>query len=207
MAHFSTGTGLVLPYPGVPLSLELVQKDVKKLSDDTSADKTDRTLVHRDSSGRLRIESSMASYPQGIGGYTDIIDPTIGFRTVLLIGQNIGYRMSIPKTEEHRLGIIISPPPSSHQWISETHSNEDVTMQGYSFKGTRFIQIAADDPSLKYVVDQWYSEDLKLIGREVKSDPDGTVIVQIEKLKVQEPDPELFKIPAQYKVQTINPSK
>ena len=76
-------------------------------------------------------------------------------------------------------------------------------IEGIEFEGTRITQTSEGEPVLTHTVERWYSDELKLIGLVEISGPYETGTVRLQNLRRQEPDPTLFKIPADYKVQDI----
>ena len=74
------------------------------------------------------------------------------------------------------------------------------TIQGVEFEGTRIIRTAEGEPGLTDTSEQWYSDDLKLIGLLTTSGPSGAYSARIQSLQRGEPDPALFTIPAEYRI-------
>ena len=50
------------------------------------------------------------------------------------------------------------------------------------------------------MVEEWYSDELKLMGSVMASGPYETYTARIQNLRREEPDPKLFTIPPDYKV-------
>jgi hypothetical protein len=74
------------------------------------------------------------------------------------------------------------------------------TIQGIEFEGTRIIRTAEGEPGLTDTTEQWYSDELKLIGLLTSSGPSETYSARIQSLKRVEPDPALFATPAEYRI-------
>jgi hypothetical protein len=74
------------------------------------------------------------------------------------------------------------------------------TIQGIEFEGTRIIRTAEGEPGLTDTIEQWYSDELELIGLLTSSGPSETYSARIQSLQRAEPDPALFTTPAEYKI-------
>jgi len=191
---------LVLPRPGVPISLEQIEERKRKLEDGVASAEI-KSQVYRDSAGRLRIEAEVRD---GSTRYADLIDPVAGSRVVLLTTEKVGYRIPFPKSDQSRfafLGLGESSQDSSHKWGgARTEVVGKRTIQGVEFEGTRIVRTAEGEPGLTDTSEQWYSDDLKLIGLLTTSGPSGAYSARIQSLQRGEPDPALFTIPAEYRI-------
>jgi hypothetical protein len=120
--------------------------------------------------------------------------------------QKTAYRMPGPKGDALLGGRLIADDqlPPDIQWISVKESAGKRTIEGFVFDGTRIIQVAPNKPELKYTVETWYSEELKLTGLEQSSGPKGTYTARIKDLHRDEPDPALFVIPVGYKIVDVD---
>jgi len=56
------------------------------------------------------------------------------------------------------------------------------------------------NPVKEPYVEQWYSNELKLIALVVASSPGETYTVRIQELRREEPDAKLFKVPSEYAI-------
>ena len=200
------GTGLlVLPRSGAPLSLDQIEEHSEKLEDGTSSIQVIKSRVHRDSAGRVRIESLIPRDPDHPAGATpfpsvDIIDPIAGSRVIVLSHLRSAHRMRFPRSQESKLPFLEigsnASLASSHRLTARTE--EDCgkrIIAGIEFNGTRIVQTAEDPPDLTITIEQWYSEDLKLIGAVMASSPEETYVAGIQNVRREEPDPALFRIP------------
>ncbi len=204
-AATSSAALLVLPRPGVPISMEQIEERSRKLEDGTASAEIIKSKVYRDLAGRVRIEEEIRD---GSGRsstrYDELIDPIAGSRVVLLTTQKVGYRLPFPKSDQSRfafLGIGGSSQDSSHKWgDARTEVVGKRTIQGVEFEGTRIIRTAEGKPGLTDTNEQWYSDELKLIGLLTSSGPSGAYSARIQSLQPGEPDPAFFTIPAEYKI-------
>jgi hypothetical protein len=198
----STASTLVLSVPGAALSFEQIDEHSRKLEDGSFAAETRKSKIYRDSSGRLRIESSTpATY------IIQLIDPIAGSRVILLSTETgkIGYRLPWPKSSEVKF-TFHSPvgnenagePPRN--WTSTTENLGTRTIEDIEFEGLRIVSAAEDEPELKKTHEHWYSADQKLIGLIVSSSADETYKARIQSVRREEPDSSLFAIPPDYTV-------
>lgn len=197
-------TGLVLPRSGAPLSLDQINESWQELENDASSTEVIKSRIYRDSAGRLRIESLIprdSDHPEPGTSFPciDIIDPVAGSRVVVLSHLRVAHRGPFPRFDERRppfLGIGFKASlASSHRLTARTEDCGKRTIEGFEFDGTRIIQTAEDQPHLTITIEQWYSEDLKLIGAMTALSTDETYAARIENLRREEPDPSLFKMP------------
>ncbi len=198
----SSASILVLPVPSAPILFEQIEEHSQHFEDGALAAETRKTKVYRDSSGRLRIESSIPA--------TDIIqliDPVAGSRVILLSteAEKIGYRLPWPKSSEVKFTIFApvgneSAGDPSRKWTSTTESLGTRTIEGIEFEGIRFVQAAEGEPALIKTIEQWYSADQKLIGLIVSSSPSETHMARIQNVHREEPDSTLFAVPTGYKI-------
>ena len=181
---------LLLPRSGVPVSFEQIE-DRSPRQDGASRVEVKRSKCYRDSSGRLRI---------GDSSYTVLIDPIAGSR--ILLSKQVAYRTPWPKSGEAKLAFlgIGDSTASSHNWTARTENVGTRAIEGIEFRGTRVIQTAEGEPTLTKTVEEWYSDELKLIAFAVTSTADETYSVRIQNLHREEPDPALFTIPPDYQV-------
>jgi hypothetical protein len=194
---------LVLPSPGVPISLEQVEEGPRKLQDGTYIVEVKRTRIRRDSAGRLRIESNIrGASPNSFTPYTDLIDPVAGTRLFWLGADKVVHRMPWPKSSGGRLVLlgIDQASSSEHKWKMTTENAGKRTIEEIDFDGTRTMQMAEGEPGLTYTIDQWSSDELKLIGLVSISGPYGTHTARIQLLSRDEPDPALFAVPPDYSI-------
>ncbi len=193
---------LVLPRPGVPASLEQTEERSRKIEDGTSTVEVVTSEVYRDSAGRVRVQSDIRGSGRSPTPYVDLVDPVAGSRVVLLSTQKIAYRVPLPKSTEGRFAFlgIGGVAESSHKWSARTENAGKRTIEGIECEGTRIIETAEGEPGLTRTVEQWYSDELKLIGFVTASGPYETYTARIQNLRREEPDPALFAIPPGYKI-------
>ena len=184
------------------MSFEQIDEYSRKIEDGSLAAETRKSKIYRDSSGRLRIESSTPT--------TDIIqliDPIAGSRVILLSTETekIGYRLPWPKSSEVQFTIFApvgneSAGDPSRKWTSTTENLGMRTIEGIEFEGMRIVNAAEGEPALTKTVEQWHSAEQKLIGLIVASSPSETYTARIQNVHREEPDSSLFMVPPDYTV-------
>jgi hypothetical protein len=195
---------LVLPRSGVPISLEQIEERWRQGKDGGDSAEI-KSQVCRDSAGRVRIDAEVRDGSgRSATRYAELIDPVAGSRVVLLTAEKIGYRTPFPKSDQSKfafLGLGQSSWDSSHKWgPATTEAVGKRTIQGVGFEGTRFIRVAEGEPGLTDTNEQWYSDELKLIGLLTGSAPLERYSAHIQGLRPGEPDPAFFTIPAEYRI-------
>jgi hypothetical protein len=193
---------LALPQPAVPISFEQIEEHSTRFADGTSRiDFTVTGKSYRDSAGRLRLESeTQNARDHSSASSTTIIDPVIGFRCVF--SKDVAYRMNIPASNEMHFFFAEAADgqESPHKWKVAHTETEEKMIEGYIFKGSRIETSAEDVADLTTTIDQWYSDELKLMGSVNRSGPYKAYTIRIQSLSRQDPDPELFRIPSDYKI-------
>ena len=194
---------LVKPLPGVPFSGQQVEEHSGGSSGDSALD-VERYAVCRDSMGRLRIERLPLGPDEAPMAY--LIDPSTGSKAILSQSDRIAYRTTGPKMGENGFaygfsGMGKALPPGN--WTSSTEELGKRTIDGNEFEGKRITYSADGPPARTNVTEFWYSAELKLTGLAIASGPFGTHMARIQNLRREEPDPALFAIPENYKIEDL----
>jgi len=194
---------LVLPRPGAPLSLEQIEERSRNAGEGASNVEVIDSEVYRDSEGRLRITTKTTDSSGGSASIrTILVDPVAGSTVLLVDAAKTAYRMPGAKGDAVMGGRVIADEelPPSIKWTVSTEDTDNQNIEGIVFHGTRITQAANGNPALKYTVERWYSDDLKLTGAEVATGPNGKHTARVKDVHMGEPDPALFVVPADYKV-------
>lgn len=193
------GAILVLPIAGFPLSFEQIEESSQKPVDGSLAPaETRRTNVYRDSAGRVRTELGDSNE------WIHIVDPVKSRVFILSAGTTkTGYTYSLPKSGEPKFVIFgladVTDSPLV-AWKSTTDHLGTRTIEGLQCEGTRISLIREDDPSITKTGEQWSSEDADLIVLLTVSKPSGSYTARIQNLRQGEPSPDLFTVPADYRI-------
>ncbi len=200
---------MVLPVPGVPLSVESIEEYVTKNPDGTSATEINKTKYYRDAAGRMRSEMEMRDSAAGTLVWVVLDDSVDGFAAVLETEAKIAHRAKFPKPSSPD-GWFIGLGPNGLVGVSGkmTRKTEDLGKQsigGVECAGTRTTTTSDDQPSLIAVDELWISKEFELIGLVKHSGPDSEMTVRIQNVDRTVPDPALFVIPADYRIRDMEP--
>ena len=200
---------MVLPIPGVPLSLEAIEEYVIKNPDGTSATEINKTTYYRDAAGRMRSEMEMRDSAAGTLVWVVLDDSVDGFIAILETEAKIAHRAKFPKpSSPGDWGISLGTNGLVGVTGKMTRKTEDLGKQsigGVECAGTRTTTTSDDQPSLIAVDELWISKELELIGLQKHSGPDSEVTARIQNVDRTVPDPALFVIPADYRIREMQP--
>jgi hypothetical protein len=200
---------MVLPIPGVPLSVETIEEYVTKNADGTSATKINKTKYYRDAAGRMRSEMEMRDSGAGMLVWVVIDDSIDGFIAILETEAKIAHRAKFSKPSSPvDWGIGLGTNGLVGVTGKVSRKTEDLGKQsigGVECAGTRTTTTSDDQPSLIAVDDLWMSKELELIGLLKHSGPDSEMTTRIQNLDRAVPDPALFVIPADYRIRDMEP--
>ena len=200
---------MVLPIPGVPLSVETVEEYVTKNADGTSATEINKTKYYRDAAGRMRSEMEMRDSGGGTLVWVVLDDSVDGFVAILEAEAKIAHRAKFPKpSSPGHWAISFGPNGLVGVTGKTTRKTEDLGKQGIGgveCAGTRTTTTSDEQPSLIAVDDLWMSNEFNLIGLLKHSGPDSEMTVRIQNVDRTAPDPALFVIPADYRIREMEP--
>jgi hypothetical protein len=205
-----------------PYSAEFVTKSVQTLADGTHITQQQKRIQARDSEGRTRTEIYMLDLPGGNADQPTMIsiqDPTTGqfihlnARQKTATVQTFGLHTPMQAGSVRQVPPPPSVPPPSVQTVHPRPqpSIEKLggqTIEGVYAEGTRITRVVpagtmGNDRDITMVTETWRSPDLNIDVRTMTTDPrSGERTTQIKSLSRAEPDPALFQVPPDYKVQT-----
>ena len=191
--------------PGLPFSAKVELELSNQLQDGTLITHKTFNLDARDSLGRTRNEARKWINPADGQEPTliriELYDPSTKTRTNLF---------SLTKTARQWIAVPPTPTLSSQSAsVTPETSKENIgsdTIEGLPVRGVRVSQTyppgaLGNDRPLTVVTEYWYSEALKINLLTKRTDPRyGVQMVRVTELLRQEPDPELFAIPGEYKL-------
>lgn len=209
------------PVVGKPLTATEIYRSTQVLADGTRVDLNDTSLFYRDDQGRMRTESK---------GSVVIFDPVAGFvyfpraankmyrespigsasawTWVAATGSGTSVTSSAVKqapgdpaalVAQRRFGLPASAP------VTETLAPQVVN--GILANGSRVILTIpkgalGNDRDIKVVNERWYSDDLKVLVKSTNTDPRyGVTTYDLTQVVQGPPNPALFQVPADYKLQ------
>jgi hypothetical protein len=162
-------------------------------SDRTSPPKTREESVVRDSAGRVRTEDF---YDNGQPSFVSIRDPNRHTYLQMSVVSKSAFTISLPRP--------VVPPPSNGWAVERLPSRIIAGLPAEGLRFTRTIPASADGHRAedRVVEDDWISNELGLIlEQRIDSQHFGTSTKRVSSMKQVEPDPALFSIPSDYKVQ------
>jgi len=193
------------PVIGKPLSANEVRHTEHVLADGSRTSSSEAGRFYRDSTGRMRTDSST---------FAMIFDPVAGYKCILTT-RSQSYT-KVPVSSDAAVTIAVD----SHGFSTSSNSGkskqtgaapvtEDLREQflnGVRVKGARITTTIpagtiGNDHDLKVVSERWYSDDLKLLVKSSNSDPRfGVATYELTDIVQAPPDPSLFQIPPGYTV-------
>jgi hypothetical protein len=209
---------------GAPYSAEAVTETTQTLADSNRIFTSQSSMQYRDGMGRERREQTMLKAPGASGAAPDIVmisDPV----------ANVSYSLntrehSAQKTRSLRLGIAGTPELVTMRLAvgtrsllpdprdSGTDKTEDLGSQlfeGVAAKGTRTTrtipagQIGNQLP-IQIVDESWLSPELQVTVLTRHNDPrQGETVYKLTNIIRAEPDPSLFRVPADYEINEVGP--
>lgn len=204
----------VTPVPNASFSATAALQSTRPLPDGTTESLKTINNIARDSSGRIYNEQrrlvplSFNGTPQLLSFH--IYDPETGLNTFLNPMQHIARQntRSGPAPDWSQMPSRPGVPtagkvgdPSVRQEDLGTQVMEDVAVHGARI--TRTVPAASSGTGQPVVVtdEYWYSDDLHLNMLIKHSDPrTGEQTITITQLKRGDPDPQMFKVPSDYKL-------
>ena len=179
---------LILPKPGVPLSLEVVETEVLAGVPRPPVVRK----IYRDMAGRTRIDPYHVNLVL-------LMDPVKGMLFALESPSNVAHRMKSLKVGPS------SGSPHFTFFVGPSAQEENLGTQiidGIEYEGTR-VTISKGTPEAE-TIERWFSNELGLIGLTTDSASDWERTARIQKLVRAEPDPMLFELPQEYTIRDLN---
>jgi hypothetical protein len=203
----------VTPVANAPFSATVIRQSTKPLPDGTTQRFRTINNIARDSRGRIYNESrqlvplSSTGTPALLSGH--IFDPETRINIFLNPFQHIA-RQTILKSPAPNWDEI---PPAKVPVAARTGENgprvedlgtqvmENVTVHGQRITSTIPTTVSGADKPLVVTHEYWYSEELHLNMLIKHNDPRaGELTFTVKQVKRDDPDPQMFKVPSDYKV-------
>lgn len=198
----------------------------QKLADGNSIHAFTRTHQARDSMGRTRMEFAQNcvrgedTQPQLVLSVS--VDDTVS-KTSINWQVNVDnvpkvvrifHRNETPvkqlspeeRAEQQKMAQMRQPPKEEFR----TENLGTKTINGVTAQGTRIVRTIpageeGNDLPIEVVEENWFSKQLGLMLITIRDDPrQGRTTAEFEGLKLGEPDPALFAVPAGYKVEEVH---
>ncbi len=206
---------------GAPYSADIVSERIQTLADGTHiTQKAQSTKEYRDSEGRTRTET----LPGG-AQVVEIRDSVTGFRYILDVQNHIAHRFAPPAEKTGGVASYAqaapadSPSPNSapartptptenapDRPQTSTESLGSQTIEGVYVEGKKTtvtfpVGLMGNDRPLVRVMESWISPALKITVVSKNSDQRmGDSTMRLQNINPSEPDPALFRVPADYQI-------
>lgn len=205
---------------GAPYSALAVTETKQVLADGNVIDRKVQSNVYRDSQGRTRRETTFT----GVGPFAasgqprsmvTLHDPVAATAYILHTDKKIAEQLPTPPKGPNKADTLQGKFESHFQQeiANGTIRKEDLGVQvinGISAQGTRYTRTipagtVGNANPITVVNEQWYSTDLQVAVKIVRSDPRlGQTIYTLTNIQRTEPVASLFTVPSDY---TVTPAK
>jgi hypothetical protein len=203
---------------GAPFSADVVKEFTRVLPDGSLAPAVAHGRMFRDSEGRTRSEtevlSAAATEPRRL---VTIVDPV--------------RQVSIVLDQQSKTATItdLPAPPIAAQAVKLDQQAQDnrvsanapaiagpeelgtSSIEGFSVTGIRRTQpsdASENSEQPRAVVESWFSQELKIeLQARIAGPRLGETITKLRNIIAGEPDPALFEVPEDYKVETLSAAK
>lgn len=217
------------PVVGMPYSAERIVEHTQTLADGTHIKQiVQRVKLYRDSEGRTRRET-IPTLPNGATPRTVFViisDPVAGYRYILNAGAHTARRMRWPPGNIlpprpaagsewfTKSGHVVKAPatsapaqPSARPHLTMSRERlgpqeiDGVTAQGWRITTTYPVGYFGNDGPVTTTSETWTSPELGMVVLSKTSDPRyGEQTSKLTNISLEEPDPALFQVPADYKI-------
>lgn len=163
----------------------------------------------RDSEGRTRREVGVVKDGQFEVWTVLLSDPVARISVTMDVRKktaSVGHS-ALTREQEVRMAEALAPADANRQedqTLVSTYAEElqPETIAGvYATGSRRTVTLPARGDEIQLVSEAWRSADLKIIMRSATDDPQmGKFTMEVTELERNEPDPALFQIPPDYKV-------
>jgi hypothetical protein len=205
---------------GAPYSALAVTETKQVLADGNVIDRKVQSNVYRDSQGRTRRETTFT----GVGPFAasgqprsmvTVHDPVAASAYILHTDKKIAEQLPTPPKGPNNADTLQGKFESHFQQeiANGTIRKEDLGVQvinGISAQGTRYTRTipagtVGNANPITVVNEQWYSTDLQVAVKIVRSDPRlGQTTYTLTNIQRTEPAASLFTVPSDY---TVTPAK
>lgn len=210
------------PVTGVPYTAQAITETTQLSADGRRLEQRTTAAVARDSAGRTRREQQPNVL--GVAGsqapLVIIEDPTTRTHVTLDAERHVAVRRSMAGALAREDAAISAMRPGSSRSDNAPAGGNvrretlgEKVIEGVRAEGIRTtMTIAADavdgQPATPVVSERWYSPQLQVVVRTLRSDPRfGETVYRLSNIVLGEPPAHLFKVPFDYRIeeQTISP--
>jgi hypothetical protein len=228
-ATMREGAVMAQPVLGAPFAATEVNETNQTLADGTRIHKENSTQVYRDGAGRTRRDAGNTSIimdPVAKVRYSinhehktatampmnlvkKVVSGPVNVTTSATVAWTVTYN-----SENGKAAAFLAPPNGEEQSlrlkVGEVRGNNEElgtqTMEGVVAQGTRTTRTIpvgdiGNDRPINVTSERWYSPQLSTIMMTKQNDPrTGENTFRLSNVKLGEPDPTLFQIPAGYQL-------
>ena len=222
--HNTRPDGQTGPVLGRPFSGTEIRRTRQTLANGTQVDQNDTSAFYRDGQGRMRTESARrVLIYDPVMGYTYNLDvaakvyqkypirTATGSTSIAVVGESTWVKSADERGPHMPVESVSNGSRPFHaepvtQSVSEELSPQVVN--GILAKGTRITMTIpagtfGNDREIKVVHERWYSDALQVLLKTTNSDPRfGVTTYELTNVIQAAPDPSLFQVPADYRLQT-----
>jgi hypothetical protein len=208
---------LAKPVIGQPYSAIQVSSTKQQLAGGTNITHKGHHFVARDAAGRIRVEMRLAKatddQPEEMLVY--VIDPEAHTFTTWATGPDTNKSATVAKIPPVEKSSMAKPASAQ---ANEDNRPQPITTTEYlgtdilgglpvsAFKTTTIVPAgrSGNDAPITKTHEVWTSSDMKLVMKEQWEDPrTGERTIALEKFSRADPDPSLFRPPADYTVKSV----
>lgn len=210
------------PVTGAPYTAEAITETSQMLADGNRIDRRTTATIARDSQGRIRREQRAVVLGGLVVGnevpLVTITDPAARTHVTLDRDQGVAFRIRTPALADAARGGAGSsargqgagparPPDVRDGAAIETEQLGLRKIEGLQAEGTRTTmtipaQAIGNQSPIKTVSERWFSQELQVVVLTRRSDPRfGETVYRLVNIVRAEPAPDLFKVPADYRVE------
>ncbi len=202
---------------GAPFSADVVKQSTQLLPDGSRALLETRGKMFRDTQGRTRVETELASGPgSATRHFITIFDPIQQTSLVLNVEAMTGVVYHLPPApavSDKQLKLI-ADAQARKSTARPSAGSEDLgatTMEGFSVTGTRSthpVEAGSNNKAQSAATETWFSPELKVVLLSMTQLPQAvTQSTRLINIVPGAPDPALFQVPAGYAIQDHSQSK
>lgn len=199
---------------GAPYSAQAVTQFTQTLSNGDHVQRTTTASIARDSQGRTRVDRSinavgaLSAAPGRSARAVVIHDPVAEMSYALDPVNKIARSMPMHAARARSSSEAANARPAHVHTAASEQDLGTQTIQGVSAQGKRVTRVIpagteGNEKDIDIVTETWYSPDLQVIVMSKTSDPRfGDTVYQLNSISRTEPDPALFTVPSDYKVES-----
>jgi hypothetical protein len=203
---------LQAPVTGAPFSADLFKESTVILRDGNRIHQESHGKIYRDAEGRARCEIEDA---KGSITVIEIVDPPARLSIRLNPQQKtarVTHRPQSPPPPATPLRQDIAAKPPAKRGPSVQHTEEALgnqEIEGFAATGKRYSNTtpagqAGNEKPITSVMEEWYSNDLKITLLTTRDDPrSGNAVIRVVNIHAGNPDAAVFQIPEGYAVKDV----